>query len=137
MVAFARLLLRAGWAPVAVVLLHQIVLRTPFRQPMDFTMHFLGGAAIAFFFFHALNFAQSVLGMNTLTGRFLFSFTLACTVGLFWEFGELLSDFYLHTHIQKTVRETLSDLFADATGAITSLALVLLALRLSHGPRTE
>ena len=49
---------------------------------------------------------------------------------MFWEFGELFSDVFLGTHIQKTVRETMSDLIADAAGAITLLVLICIARHL-------
>jgi len=122
--AFTRLLLRAGWAPIAVLILHAIVIRTSFRQPLDFTMHFCGGAAIAYFMFEAQQVFQRVLGTPTAFGRYLIAFALACTVGVFWEFGEFFSDAFLHTHIQGSLPETMSDLIADATGAIVSLLLV-------------
>lgn len=122
--AVARLVWKAGWAPVAVLIFHAIIAKTPLRKPLDFSMHFLGGAAIAYFLFHALHAFEALLGTTTTAGRYLFAFALACTVGLFWEFAELFSDTFLHTHIQQTVHETMSDLIADATGAITSLTIV-------------
>jgi len=57
-------------------------------------------------------------------GRNLFSFTLACTAGVFWEFAEVGSDTFLHTHIQRSVDEAMRDLIADASGA----ALMLLGI---------
>jgi hypothetical protein len=48
--AIGKLLLKAGWAPLAVVVLHASVAKTPFRKPMDFPIHYLGGAAIAYSF---------------------------------------------------------------------------------------
>lgn len=116
-----RLLLRAGWAPVLVLFAHQLVLRTPHRQQLDFAMHFSGGVAISFFLWHALDCFAHWLGTLTAFARYLFTFTLACTVGLFWEFAELYSDVVYHTHIQHSVYETMRDLIADATGAMTSL----------------
>jgi hypothetical protein len=48
-----RLVRRAGWAPVSVLILHAIVAETPFRQALDFAMHLLapeagGGTAFSF-----------------------------------------------------------------------------------------
>lgn len=126
-VARRQLLLRAAWAPIAVLILHAFVEKTSFRQPLDFTIHFLGGASIACFLFHALQCFRMIFGSTTALGCYLFSFALACTGGpLFWEFGELLSDTFLHTHIQQTLHETMSDLIADTTGAISSLLVVFL-----------
>lgn len=124
-----KLLRRAGWAPVAVLIFHRMVMDTSLRSPLDFTIHFLGGAAIAFFLFHALEFGAPVLGQVTLVGRLLFSFALTCTVGLFWEFGEFFSDLFLRTHIQWTIRETMRDLLADSAGAIACLSLLLVLAR--------
>jgi hypothetical protein len=134
--AFTRLLYRAGWAPIGVLILHAIVAKTFLRQPLDFAMHFLGGAAIAFFLFEAIHRFRDLLGTLTSFGRYVFAFALACTVGLFWEFGELFSDTFLHTHIQKTLHETLSDLIADASGATTSLVVVCV-LRFATKSRIE
>ncbi|WP_395742232.1 hypothetical protein [Prosthecobacter sp.] len=121
-----RLLLRAGWAPVAVLIFHRAIMFTPWRKPLDFVMHYSGGVAIAFFLWHALDCFAHWFGQLTAFARYLFTFALACTVGLFWEFAELYSDVFHGTHIQQSVRETLRDLIADATGALTTLALVWL-----------
>lgn len=122
-----RLLLRVGWAPLLVLALHQAVMRTPWRQALDFVMHYSGGVAIAFFLWHALHYLAAWFGAVTRFGRYLFTFALACTVGLFWEFAELASDVFRHTHIQHSIRETMGDLIADATGALTTLTLVFIA----------
>ncbi|HRH94299.1 MAG TPA: hypothetical protein PLB55_00115 [Prosthecobacter sp.] len=129
MTPLLRLLLRAGWAPLAVLIFHQMILRTPYRQQLDFVMHYSGGVAIAFFFWHSLDCFASWFGQLTSFARYLFTFTLACTMGLFWEFTELFSDVFRGTHIQHSVHETMRDLIADATGALTTLALVF-AVRL-------
>ena len=118
-----RLLMRAGWAPLGVLLFHQWLLRTPYRQQLDFVMHYSGGGAIAFFLWHALDCFAHWFGKLTPFARYLFTFALACTVGLFWEFAELYSDVVYGSHIQHNVRETMRDLIADATGALTTLAL--------------
>lgn len=121
------LLLRFGWAPLLVLVLHQAVMRTPWRQALDFAMHYSGGVAISFFLWHALHYLASWFGTLTSFGRYLFTFALTCTVGLFWEFAELASDVFYHTHIQQSIHETLRDLIADASGALTTLALVFVA----------
>jgi Zn-dependent protease len=118
-----RLLLRAGWAPLLVLLFHQWLLQTPYRQQLDFVMHYSGGVAIAFFLWHALYCFAHWFGKLTPFARYLFTFALACTVGLFWEFAELYSDVVYGSHIQHNVRETMRDLIADATGALTTLGL--------------
>ncbi|MGV3662468.1 MAG: hypothetical protein ACO1TE_19950 [Prosthecobacter sp.] len=121
-----QLLLRAGWAPVAVLIFHRLIYFTPYRQPLDFVMHYSGGVAIAFFLWRALDCFAPWFGTLTSFARYLFTFALACTVGLFWEFAELASDVFRHTHIQHSIHETMRDLIADATGALTTLTLVFL-----------
>jgi len=121
MTPFLRLMLRAAWAPLLVLALHRVVMHTPWRQPLDFAMHYSGGVAISFFLWHALDCFAHWFGTLTAFARYVFTFALACTVGLFWEFAELASDVFYHTHIQHSVRETMRDLFADATGALTTL----------------
>lgn len=122
--ALYKLLLRVAGAPIAVLIFHAIVAKTRFRAPLDFTMHFLGGASMAYVFFYALDHLSFLLGSVTKSGRYLFSFSLACTVGVFWEFAEYTSDVFRHTHIQQSLPETMSDLIADASGAAACLALL-------------
>lgn len=118
------LLWKAGWAPVGVLIFHAAIAYTPLRDPLDFLVHFLGGASMAYFCFHALECFAAILGLIKLPVRYFLCFTFACTVGLFWEFGELFSDVVRHTHIQRSLPETMSDLIADTTGGATALLLV-------------
>jgi hypothetical protein len=122
--ALYQLLLRVAWAPIVVLIFHALIAKTRFRAPLDFTMHFLGGASMAYVFFYALDHLSFLLGSVTRGGRYLFSFSLACTVGVFWEFAEYASDVYRHTYIQQNLPETMSDLIADASGAAACLALL-------------
>lgn len=122
-----RLIRKAAWAPVLVLMTHQVVLRTPWRQDLDFWMHFSGGMAAAYGSWHALACFERWIGPLTLIGRLLFSFALACTIGVFWEFAELASDVFRGTHIQHHVRETMGDLIADACGALATLVMIGLA----------
>ena len=86
-------------------------------------MHYSGGVAISLFLWRALDCFAHCFGSLTPFARHLFTFALACTVGLFWEFAELFSDVVYGAHIQHSVRETVRDLIADATGALTTLTL--------------
>lgn len=122
MTPLLRLLLRAGWAPLAVLIFHRAIFHTPWRQPLDFVMHYSGGVAISFFIWHALDCFASWFGSQTAFARYLLTFSLACTIGLFWEFAELASDVFRGTHIQHSIRETMRDLIADTVGALTTLA---------------
>jgi hypothetical protein len=124
---FLKLFQKAAWAPLSVLIFHWIIAKTPFRIPLDFTIHFLGGASIAYFCFHAFGCLTSFLGTVKPLVRYVCSFALACTTGLFWEFAECLSDIFRHTHIQQNLYETMSDLIADATGAFLVLSLILIS----------
>ncbi len=124
MTSLIQLLFRAGWAPLAVLILHAVVAKTPFRGPLDFAMHFSGGAAMAYFLFEAQRCFQEFLGNLTPLARYLLAFALACSVGVFWEFGEWFSDIFLQTHLQKSLPETMSDLLADTVGAVTAMTVV-------------
>jgi hypothetical protein len=125
--AIRTLLIRAAWAPSAVLILHAVIAKTSLRNPLDFPIHFLGGASIAFFAFHTLDCFKTWLGPMTPLARYLFSFCIACTVGVFWEFGERFLDVFLRMAIQQTLANTMSDLIADASGAVASLFLVWIA----------
>lgn len=127
MKTLGRLLLRAGWAPVVVLAFHQRIAGKPYREQFDFLMHYSGGVAISFFIWHALDCFAHWFGTLTSFARYLFTFALACTVGLFWEFGELYLDVFYDMHIQHSIEETMRDLIADATGALTTLSLTLVA----------
>ncbi len=134
MKALRQLMLRAAWAPLLVLVIHQIVARTSMRQALDFWMHYSGGVAIAFFLWHTLDCLETWFGRLTAFARYVFTFCMACTVGLFWEFAELLSDVTRGTHIQHDLHETMRDLIADATGAATTLTLVLIVRWFSARP---
>jgi hypothetical protein len=70
--ALVRLSRQAAWAPILVLLIHQIVLRTPWRRELDFWMHFSGGLAAAYLAWHGLVCFEKWLGRVTLAGRCLF-----------------------------------------------------------------
>ncbi len=122
--AWILFLRKAAWAPVLVLLMHQLVLRTPWRRELDFSMHFSGGMAAAYLSWHGLHCLAKWIGQLTLVGCWLFTFALACTIGVFWEFAELASDVFRGTHIQHSIHETMRDLIADACGAMLTLFIV-------------
>jgi hypothetical protein len=99
-------------------------------------LHFLGGAAIAYFFFRLF----VILSVFPTTDRWLIyaaTFTSSCTAALFWEFVEFASDVFLHSHVQQSLSETMLDLVFGVLGAISSLALITIVRLLffkSHRP---
>lgn len=113
-----QLLKTAAWAPVAVLMVHAIVIRSPWHDELNHFIHFLGGAAIAFFFLRAVELSAETLHMKMPLGiAHAAAFTVACTAALFWEVGEFASDYLLHTQVQDNVVETMLDLIAGACGA--------------------
>lgn len=122
-----RLMREAAWAPLAVVLLHAILaLAFGHRRSLDPLLHFLGGLALAFFFDRGSRVAADQLGQLRTLARNLLAFSLTCTVAVFWEFAEFLSDHYLGTHVQFGMEDTLSDLLLGALGAAVYLGLAFL-----------
>lgn len=129
-----RLTLRAAWAPVAVYVLHAVVAGLYRHEPyVDPVMHFLGGAAMAFFISAACTNDVKVLGAPSRLAVELMSFGLTCAVGLIWELGELFSDRFLGSHTQVSVANTLRDLALDALGAVAYLLLARLFFPRSRG----
>ena len=97
-------------------------MRTPWHHELNHFIHFLGGAAVAFFFLRAVEIgaAQSELKLPPGTS-YAIAFMAACCAALFWEIGEFTADRMLHTRIQENVIETMLDLIAGASGAAVLL----------------
>lgn len=113
-----RLLLRAGWAPLAVVGFHAGAAALFGHAPrLDPAMHFLGGAAIALFIAHALLEWQEFFGRPTPWGRRVVVFALATTVAVFWEFLEFTAASGLGLYSQLSLAETMGDLLFGCAGA--------------------
>lgn len=119
-----KAILKASWPVIAVLIFHQALIHSPYRVQLDFVMHSSGGVAISYFIYFMLDLAAPILGTLKQAGRYLFTFSMACTVGLFWEFAEMFSDYTRGTHIQYSLPETLHDLIADATGSFILLTLI-------------
>ncbi len=98
-------------------------------------MHFLGGAAVAFFVRRSAQIAKAYVGPMTPLGLDLLAVGLTCLIALLWEFGEYLSDIWLGTNTHPTVAHTLADLFFGVAGAIGFVAAhALWRLRTSSNP---
>ena len=121
----ARVLREAAWAPIAVLVFQAIVARTPYKTDLDHLVHFLGGAAIAFFLFCCVRIARELLGVLRQVTPYLLAFALACTVAVLWEIAEFFSDQLLGTRLQHDLPETMGDLIAGLLGAASSLTLIL------------
>jgi len=92
------LLVRAGWAPLLVFLLHVFISGAInsyiLYPPLDIPMHFLGGVAMAYFLARSF----SALPEDALSrwlrpiAEAVFVVSLTATSSVLWEFAEFTSD---------------------------------------------
>ncbi|MGH9866668.1 MAG: hypothetical protein ACREAA_00680 [Candidatus Polarisedimenticolia bacterium] len=91
---------------------------------LDNVMHLAGGVAIAFFFLvswrAAVASGRAGRPAAMVTGLLVASLTCAAAVG--WEFVEYLSDRLLHTSMQMSLEDTLSDLALGIVGGLAVAA---------------
>jgi hypothetical protein len=122
-----RLAREAAWAPVAVLALAWCVGRTRFAHDLWWSLHVLGGAALAFFFLRAAGQARL---------RYAAAFALACSGALGWELAEYAIDQTFGTTLQEGLVDTMSDLFFSVCGAAACLAWAALPRR-ERKPRDQ
>ena len=114
-----RIVREALWAPIAVVIVHWLAGGWWGHEPfVDPVMHFTGGAAAAFFFWRAAGCGQRFLGDLSPIARGLLAFGLATVAVVAWEFGEFLLDAYRETSGQRSLANTMRDLFLGVSGAV-------------------
>lgn len=116
-----RLLISAGWAPVCVVLLNAFVVRTAYRQDLNWLVHALGGAAMAYFLHRAAVLGERHLGQLRPPAQYLLAFGLTCAVAIAWECTEFAFGY------QDGLTDTMGDLAFGTLGA--ALGLLALASR--------
>ena len=123
-VEIRHLVVTAGWAPLAVVAAHAVAAALFGHEPrLDPAMHFLGGAAIAYFLNHALATWKAAFGHPAPLVRRLVVFCMATTVAVFWEFAEYFAGAALGLYSQMSLRETMGDLVFGCAGAGVFLAV--------------
>ena len=113
-----RLMREAAWAPVGVLLLHSIIVRTSYRQDLNWVVHALGGAAMAFFLYRAAVLGERYLGRLRPLAQHLLAFGLTCAVAVGWECGEFVLG------KQDGLTDTMGDLAFGLVGAAIALLLV-------------
>jgi hypothetical protein len=126
-----RVLREAAWAPLAVLVSYAVLPATPFQPDLYWPLHFLGGAAMAFFFLQVLQMAGSVPGTLRSVGRYLAAFAAACTVTVFWEIAEFAWDQLTGSRLQRDLQETMGDLIFAVLGTASALGLMAIARRLT------
>jgi hypothetical protein len=116
-----RLLASAGWAPAGVLLLNILVVRTAYRQDLNWLVHALGGAAMAYFLYRAAGLSERHLGWLSPLAQHLLAFGLTCAVAIAWECVEFAFGY------QDGLTDTMGDLAFGMLGA--ALSLLALASR--------
>ena len=113
------LLIRAAWAPLAVLIGHAaIVLVFGHQRALDPALHFLGGAAGAYFATHAIVLASAWFGHPSPGARSMIAFCLTATAALFWEFEEFATGQMSGHSSQFSLEETMADLLLGCGGAL-------------------
>ena len=111
----------AAWAPLAVIGFYAIGLAFDWYDrfpPLDIPSHFLGGAAITYFYRSAIKNSQSLVGNIPALIQSLFAFTCTGTTIIFWEFYENAADFLLGTQMVRGLEDTVLDMFVGLMGAL-------------------
>jgi uncharacterized membrane protein YjjP (DUF1212 family) len=118
---------QSAWAPLLVLLFYAIAAKG-FKAYLlfpwlDMPTHFLGGAAITYFFLCAINHGQALVGEIPALVRKLLALGLTAITAIAWEFLEFLSDVALGTKMNLGVADTLADLFFGLLGGVVVIAL--------------
>ena len=111
----------AAWAPLGVVGFYAIGLALDWydRFPqLDIPSHFLGGAAITYFYRLAIKNSQNIVGNISALIQSLFAFTCTGTTIIVWEFYENAADFFLGTQMVRGLEDTIVDMFVGLMGAL-------------------
>ena len=114
----------AAWAPLAVIGFYAIGLAFDWYDlfpPLDIPSHFLGGAAITYFYRSAIKNSQSIVGNIPALIQSLFAFTCTGTTIIVWEFYENAADFFLGTQMVRGLEDTILDMFVGLMGALVLL----------------
>lgn len=123
----------AAWVPAAVVAFiaftakaFNVYILYPW---LDMPTHFIGGAAIAYFFLATVAHSQKLVGAIPRIVQ------LACTLGLtaitavIWEFLEHISDVALGTNMNLGVSDTLFDLLFGLLGGAVMIVFAARSVR--------
>ncbi len=118
---------QSAWAPLLVLLFYAIAAKgfnAYLIYPwLDMPTHFLGGAAITYFFLCAINHGQALVEEIPALVRKLLALGLTAMTAIVWEFLEFLSDVALGTKMNLGVADTLADLFFGLLGGVLVIVL--------------
>lgn len=116
----------AAWAPLAIIGFYVIGLAFDWYDlvpSLDIPSHFLGGAAITYFYRSAIKNSQSIVGNIPALIQALFAFTCTGTTIIVWEFYENAADFFLGTQMVRGLEDTIIDMFVGLMGAFILLLI--------------
>jgi len=119
-------LVKLVWAPLAVIIAHSIFASLLDHRQVDPGLHFLGGAAVAYFSWQLFGIAFPS-PQTSKQNQFIFAILLSSALFLLWEAGEFTSDRLFETQIQLSTSETLTDLSLSAAGSLLLLLLFWIA----------
>ena len=126
-----RLARDAGWAPLCVLVLHEIGARMIGHEPyVDPSMHFLGGAAATFFFRYAFSQPDRWPGPVSAAALDGLSLGVTCVLAIFWEFAEVFVERLVVRQSPFDLADTMSDLALGLCGSLVYLGV----RRLRRGP---
>lgn len=113
-----------------VLISHEFLYVKGWTTQIDWLHHYSGGLAFSYFSWKILPYLTRWFGTTTPAGRLAVTFLAGCTAALLWEIAEFSSDLFLHTHIQKSIQETMMDIVNGFLGTTTTvLAQFFLCLR--------
>lgn len=126
--SFVKIFRRAGWAPLAVFLVHAVASGSGAYRiwpAFDAPMHLVGGFVIAFFFAESLAVVaeSGVLGQPSRLLLGIAIFALTCTAAVFWEFAEWSVDLYFGSVGQLGIVDTMRDMARGIAGGGVFVAL--------------
>jgi len=111
----------AAWAPSCIVGIYVFGLAFHMFKSypwIDMPTHFLGGAAITYFYRAALRNSQSIMGDIPVVIQILLAFTGAGTTIILWEFYEELLDNFFDALVVRSLEDTIRDMFLGLLGAL-------------------
>ena len=130
-----KCLRQAAWAPLAVFVFYVVAAKgfdAYIRYPwLDMPTHFVGGAAITYFFLVGIAQSEAQLGPIPRPVQLALSLGLTAITAVVWEFLEFASDVALGTKMNLGVSDTLSDLFFGLLGGVVVIACYRKTTRLT------
>jgi hypothetical protein len=109
----------SAWAPVSLYVVYRVAkaFGAYLAYPaLDIPTHFLGGAAIAYFYRSAIANSQKFVGRIPESIQIIFAITCTGTTTILWEFLEYISDTFFHTNMILGLEDTLKDMFLGLLG---------------------